>query len=115
MLAIEGGGRGGDFRLGEIVGQAQLRDQRVGARRDAARQVARLECGQYLLVDDDVHQRTRGSNALVGTDEVFERQRTDKFLGIRLTSGPLSARYTTYITKKKVPSNEFTQLVVIKE
>ena len=68
-----------------------------------------------LLVDDDVNQRTRGSNALVGTDEVFERQRTDKFLGIRLTSGPLSARYTTYITKKKVPSNEFTQLVVIKE
>lgn len=53
-----------------------------------------------LLVDDDVHQRTRGGDTLVRSDEVFERQRTDKFLGIWLTPVPLSTRYTAYIQKK---------------
>ena len=39
-----------------------------------------------LLVDDNIHQRARRSNALVGSDEVLERQRADQLLDVGLTA-----------------------------
>ncbi len=60
-----------------------------------------------LLVDDDVHERTRSGNTLVGGDEVLEGQRTDKFLDVWLTPVSLSTSWTMYFSRTNVPSNQF--------